>query len=157
MKEWLESTPVHDFMINVPWAFPASETLHFMGLTLLIGSLLVVDMRALGFFRAISHVQAHKLVPVAIFGFAINLITGLAFLAADPNRYFGNFGLRFKLILIVLAGINAILFEVLIYRKVRAGDVAVGDSTLAKVIAAVSLVFWFTVLILGRFMPYVEY
>lgn len=156
-KVWIESTGFHDFMINVPWAFPASETLHFMGLTLLIGSLFVVDMRALGFFRAIPFTEAHKLIWVAIAGFAINAITGTGFLFADPGRYVANVGFQFKMLFVALAGINALAFEVLVYRKVRAGDMSAAHGNLSKIIAALSLVFWFAVLILGRFMPYVEF
>lgn len=157
LAEAIKSTGLHQFMLDKPWAFPTCETLHFMGLTLLIGALLVVDMRALGMFRAIPFKQAHKLIWVAILGFSVNLITGTLFVFADPDRYFANVGFRFKMVFVVLAGLNAIAFELFVYRRVRAGDASAEDGVAAKVTSALSLVFWFTVLILGRFMPYVEY
>lgn len=154
---WLESTPINAFMLDTPWAVPAAETLHFMGLTLLLGSLLVVDLRGLGMLRMIPFEQAHKLIALAILGFAINAVTGTAFLFFDPSRYFANVGFLYKLVLILLAGINALVFELLVFRKVRAGDMSAQESMVAKVTSGLSLVFWFTVLVLGRFMPYVEY
>ena len=154
---WLESTPIHSFMIETPWAFPANETLHFMGLTLLIGSILVVDLRGMGMLRAIPFTHAHKLISLAIAGFSINLITGILFLFADPSRYFVNVGFRWKMVVVVLAGLNALAFEYFVFRKVRAGDPAAEFSMTAKVTSALSIVFWFTVLVLGRFMPYVEF
>jgi hypothetical protein len=155
--DWIQSTPIHEAMLDIPWAFPACETLHFMGLTLLIGAILVVDLRALGLLRMIDFKTAHKLIGVAIFGFAINLTTGTLFCFADPGRYFVNVGFQSKMVLIVIAGLNAVAFELLVYRRVRAGDAAAETSIAARTTAALSVVLWFSVLILGRFMPYVEY
>ncbi len=157
LANWIETTPLNSFMLNTPWAFPAAETLHFMGLTLLLGSLLVVDMRGMGMLRIIPFKQAHKLIPLAIVGFGLNLFTGLLFLFADPRSYFSNLGFWYKMAFIAAAGINALVFELLVYRKVRNGDVAAEDGLTAKVTSALSLVFWFNVLILGRFLPYTDY
>ena len=157
LSTWLQSTPIHDAMLDIPWAFPACETLHFMGLTLLIGSILVVDLRALGLLRMIDFKTAHSLIAVAILGFSINLITGTLFCFADPGRYFVNVGFQAKMVLVVIAGLNALAFEFLVYQKVRAGDAAAETSIAARTTAALSVVLWLSVLVLGRFMPYVEY
>lgn len=157
LSTWIRSTPFNSFMLNTPWAFPAAETFHFMGLTLLLGSLIVVDLRGMGMLRVIPFQQAHKLIPLALIGFGINLVTGICFLFADPGAYFGNLGFWYKMVFIALAGINALAFEILVYRKVRAGDLSAEDSLTAKVTSALSLVFWFNVLILGRFLPYTSY
>jgi hypothetical protein len=157
IRNFLDASPINDMMLNVPWAFPAAESLHFMGLTLLLGSLIVVDLRGMGLLRIIPFEQAHKLVPIAIVGFVVNLITGFLFLFADPRTYFANAGFWYKMIFIVLAGLNALVFEIFVFRRYRNGDTAIADSTLAKVVSALSLVFWFVVLILGRFLPYTEY
>jgi hypothetical protein len=128
-----------------------------MGLTLLIGSIIVVDVRGLGLLRMISFEQAHKLIAVAIFGFGVNLLTGILFLFADPSRYFANGGFRYKMVFVLIAGINALVFELAVFRRVRQGDASAQESAIAKITCGASLVLWFSVLILGRFMPYVEY
>lgn len=157
LRNFFDSSPINDFMLNTPWAFPAAESLHFMGLTLLLGALMVVDLRGMGLLRVVSFEQAHKLIPLAIVGFGINLFTGFLFLFADPRSYFANAGFWYKMAFIVLAGINALVFEIFVFRRYRNGDTAIAESTLCKVVSALSLVFWFTVLILGRFLPYTEY
>ncbi len=70
--------------------------------------------------------------------------------------YFANAAFWWKMALIALAGINALAFEIFVYRRVRAGDAAAEDSVLAKVTSGLSLVFWILVLVLGRFMPFTE-
>jgi hypothetical protein len=153
---WMITTPVYDFMVNVGWAFAAAETLHFMALTLLLGSLLVVDLRGMGLLRFIPFEQAHKLVPLAIGAFVVNVITGLSFVFSNPWMYFPNMGFWWKMLFIIFAGINALVFEILVFRPYRNGNTAIADSNLAKITSALSLAFWFTVLILGRFLPWTE-
>lgn len=157
IKAFFMNSPINEFMLNTPWAFPAAETFHFMGLTLLLGSLIVVDLRGMGLLRIIPFEQAHKLVPLAIVGFVTNLITGILFLFADVNSYFANAGFWYKMAFIVFAGLNALAFEFFVFRPYRKGDTAVADGLTAKITSALSLVFWFVVLILGRFLPYTEY
>jgi hypothetical protein len=157
VSNWIGTTGFNSFMLNTPWAFPAAETVHFMGLTLLLGSLLVVDLRGMGMLRIIPFEQAHKLIPLAITGFALNLITGICFLFADPDAYFGNLGFWYKMVFIALAGLNALAFEFLVFQKYKAGDLSAADGLTAKITSALSLVFWFNVLILGRFLPYTSY
>jgi hypothetical protein len=153
---WMITTPIYDFMVNVGWAFAAAETLHFMALTLLLGSLLVVDLRGMGLMRFIPFEQAHKLIPLAIGAFIVNVITGLSFVFSNPWMYFPNLGFWWKMFFILAAGVNALVFELLVFRRWRKGEKAVADSLTAKITSALSLVFWFTVLILGRFLPWTE-
>lgn len=156
IAEWLKSTGFHNFMTGNSWPFPAAETLHFMGLTILFGTLLVVDLRGLGFLRQISLQAAHKLVPIALAAFAVNLITGIAFIFADPDRYFINIAFRVKMILIVLAGLNALAFEFLVFRPAQAGK-PVEEGYIAKITSGASIAIWAMVIVAGRAIPYVEY
>jgi hypothetical protein len=152
----IETTGLHTFMTDTPWAFPASETVHFMALTLLIGSILVVDLRAMGLLRMIPFKAAHNLVVLAIVAFGFNVASGVMFLFASPELYFVNKSFWFKMLFIALAGINALAFEIFVYRRVAAGHATAEEGALAKILAGQSLVCWFTVLILGRFLPFTE-
>jgi hypothetical protein len=126
LSQWIENITIFGVspnatMLNVPWAFPAAETFHFMGLTLLLGSLIVVDVRGLGLLRIIPFEAAHKLIILAIIGFGLNLATGIAFLLADPRSYFANDGFWYKMTFILLAGLNAIAFEYFVSRRKAPG------------------------------------
>jgi hypothetical protein len=153
--EFLANSFLHDFMMEVRPAFPAAETLHFIGLSLMFGSLLLVDLRALGMFKSLPLITLHRLVPVAIIAFLINLVTGVLFVAFDPQAYFGNTAFLWKMVLIMLAGINALIFEVLVFRPLAAGDATIERGALIKFSAALSLLLWCGVLILGRLIPFV--
>lgn len=155
LETWLNSSPFHDFMVQVGPAFPICETLHFIGLSLLFGSLLIVDLRGMGFLKALPLIELHRLVPVALAGFAINAVTGFLFVAFDPAVYFGNAAFLIKMVLIALAGVNALVVEFMVFRPLRAGVAGVEDGMLIKVSSALSLLLWSGVLIGGRLIPFV--
>ncbi|NKB38372.1 MAG: hypothetical protein GKR93_14615 [Gammaproteobacteria bacterium] len=149
----IESSTLAQLMKQVGWLFPGAEIFHFIGLCLLIGSLLIVDIRLLGLADEVSMDAVYKFLPIAVLGFFINLLTGILFFFNDPFRYYPNIAFRIKLVLILLAGINALYFMVTAHRH---PDLASkGDSKL-KTVAALSLLLWFSVIVCGRMIPYVE-
>lgn len=153
LASWFESTWVGEQMRNIFWLFPAMETVHFIGLTIMFGSLLVIDVRVLGFGRFINMGSALKFIPIAIGAFSINLLSGIAFLCADPFRYFPNIAFQWKMGLIVIAGINALWFWFGEHDELK--QLADGEDAdfRAKVIAALSLAIWVAVIIFGRMIP----
>ncbi|MGY8788761.1 MAG: hypothetical protein ACKVKR_00390 [Pseudomonadales bacterium] len=157
LATWFESTWVGDQMRNIFWLFPMMETIHFIGLTIMFGSLLVIDVRVIGFGRFINMNASMKFIPIAIGAFSINLITGLAFLCADPFRYFPNIAFQWKMGLVVIAGLNALWFWFGEHQELK--SLADGEDApfRAKVIAALSIAIWVGVIIFGRMIPYVEY
>jgi len=156
LATWLESTWLHTQMVEKFWLFPLAETIHFLGLTIMFGALLVIDMRVLGVGRFINLKGAMAYIPVALIGFSLNLITGIAFLAADPFRYFANVAFQWKMALIVIAGLNALWFWFGEHKELL--RVADGQDApfRAKVIALVSIVIWLVVIVAGRMLPYAE-
>ena len=152
---WMENSLLTECVFSTGWVWPVAEIFHFIGLSVLIGSMLIVDLRLFGFFRSISIAATHKLWPWAVGGFLINLITGSLFLFGDPARYAANIGFQIKVVLIAVAGLNALLF----IWKVKPGMNSWGDGgkppVLAKSVAILSLGIWFGILLLGRLIPYV--
>jgi hypothetical protein len=142
-------------MVQNPLAFTAAETLHFMGLTVLAGALLVVDLRALGLLKRMPLIEVHKLVPFAIGAFLVNLATGIAFIASDPAHYFEDLAFKLKMALILVAGVNALVFEFLVFRPMLAGTPGVEQRAVTKITSGLSLALWAGVLIFGRLIPYV--
>jgi hypothetical protein len=154
LYDWMESTPINEVVMYYRWSWPALETLHFLGLCLLIGAVLIMDLRLIGFQRMIPLRAVHSLMPVALAGFAINLITGLGFLFGDPRLYVVNYAFWVKMVLVVLAGLNFLLF--LFKVEPRLARIGPHDATpmSAKAVGTASLVFWFGVLLYGRLLPY---
>jgi hypothetical protein len=96
------SSGVFDFM-NTAWAWPLAESLHFIGLSLLLGTIGVVDLRLLGFAKAIPLISLHTLTRSGIAGFVINALTGSAFFVSAPDQYLYNPAFQLKLLCMLMA------------------------------------------------------
>jgi hypothetical protein len=152
---WLETTWLHQWVVQNQLVFTAAETLHFMGLTVLCGSLLVIDLRGLGFFRQMPLIELHKLVPWALGAFVVQLLTGITFIASNPGHYFTDLSFQLKMALIPLAGLNALIFEVYVFRPMLAGVPGVETRAVTRITSGLSILIWALVLICGRLIPYV--
>ena len=151
--EWLQFSWLGTFVAENLWAYPTFETLHVIGMALLIGVLGLTNLRVLGYKPELPLVGTQELLPLAWGGFTVNMITGLALFSSDAVYFFGSWTFRIKILLIVLAGINAALLSRGIFREVASGsDVELPPS--AKWIAASSLVFWLGAVLAGRLVAY---
>ena len=89
-EAWVRATSLHEFVLAHSWMWPTMETLHYIGLSLLLGTVGLFDLRVLGMAKAIPPVALHRLIPFGIAGYAVNLLTGIAFFSAFPEQYFYN-------------------------------------------------------------------
>ena len=160
---WLTWPVVIRFMNHNPWAWPLSETLHFVGFNLLVGAVGMFDLRILGMAKGLPIASLRRLLPWGVFGFLLCVVTGLAFVlglnANVPNKVYDVLmtdpWLDLKLVFMALAGINLLAF----YQtgmsdavdSLRPGEDA---PTLAKVIAGTSLFCWLAVVYYGRLIPW---
>jgi hypothetical protein len=155
--EFIRSTQLSEIFRNqVEWLWPLCESLHFVGLCLLIGAAGFLDLRLLGFMKGVSLRSAKRFVPWAMVGFAVNLLTGLIFFISQPQQYATNLAMWFKVLFLLIAGVNAMLFETSYSDKLLALDPDAEMPMSAKVIGAVSLISWFAVLYFGRMLPYLD-
>lgn len=153
----LEASSLNHWIKMHSWVWPTLEMLHFFGLCLVLGSLLIVDLSVIGFARDISLRLVDKFIIATLIGFAINLITGALFVIGDPARYFVNIAFQIKILLILLAGLNALYFTLRVRPRIAAGAHNFRDLSLdARISTGLSLTFWTCIIVLGRFIPYVE-
>lgn len=153
---WMENTGLARFILETSWAFPTLETLHFIGLILLIGSIYIIDLRFLGVARAVPVQAVMRFLPVTAIGFAINLTTGIMFLFADPFRYYPNASFRLKMLAVLLAGVNALWFKYAVHEGIALAGNSREPAATARVIAGISLLLWTSVIVFGRMIPYLE-
>ena len=154
LLEWVKATPIGDFVRNSTWAFPALQSLHFIGMSLLIGVVGVIDLRILGVARGLPIHPLHRFLPLAFVGFGINLLTGIMFFCHDPYVYAYNPSFRIKMLLILLAGLNALWFRLGVFLDVDKWGPGIEASRLAKTISALSLLIWIGVITAGRFIAF---
>ena len=152
--QWLAATPASTWVNQSTWIWPFCETLHFIGLSLVIGITGFFDLRLMGFFRRVSISAARDLMPLALAGFAVNLLTGLVFLTGLPGQYAHNRMWWYKVGFIMLAGLNALLFETLLSAKLLALEPGADPPRTVKLVGLVSLGSWLAVLYCGRMLPF---
>lgn len=136
------------------WIWPVLEITHFIGLSLLLGGLIIIDLRLAGHFQAIPLSATHQLLPMVLLGFSLNLLTGILFFFGEPVQYSINIGFQIKMILVVLAGLNAFFYAWKIRPLVQNLDIDSPTPPVAKLVAYSSLALWGGVLICGRLLPY---
>jgi hypothetical protein len=130
-----------------PWAYPALEAVHLMGLALLFGGLVVFELRLLGLARGLDLAALGRLVlPLALLGFGLCALTGLVMFATQPQELLGNPSFRLKLVLLMLGGANAAWFH-------GRGGLARADRV-ARLQGLLSLGIWSAVIICGRWIAY---
>ncbi len=143
---------VGSFVTDTPWMWPTCETLHFIGLTLLLGVVFLVDLRVLGLMRGVSFASLHRLLPWAAIGFGVNVITGMLFFVGIPGQYIHNVSFYWKIGLAMLAGLNALYFTVLD----EPWSLGPGEEAplTAKVAAVSAMLLWVGVMYFGSMLPF---
>jgi len=140
--------------IGETWWFPLLESIHVIAATFLVGTILMVDLRLLGVAgRAYAaSVVSREVVPWTWGAFVIAVITGLGMFLSRADHYVINRAFQIKLALLVLAGINMLVFQRIGWREIARWDQAVVTTTHAKLAAVTSLVLWVGVLLAGRWI-----
>ena len=147
-------TPMGEFMRASSWAWPVFESLHFIGMSLLIGTIGVFDLRLLGFARAVPVGALHRLIPLGIGGFVLNMATGICFICATPDQYLYNAAFRWKVIFILIAGLNVLFFYTRIFRRLEAFSENTPPPLAARIVGGVSLGAWVGVMSAGRLLTF---
>src|SRR5436305_13178439 len=154
MAPWevfVRSTALHAFVqAHEPWLWPACETFHYLGLSLLLGTVGVFDLRVLGLAKGIPPAALHRLIPLGIAGYAANLATGIVFFFGYPEQYAYNSAFQIKLAFMALAGINVLVFYSAAFGEVRALGANADAPLRSKIITGISLSSWVIVLSCGR-------
>src|SRR5665213_621425 len=147
----LENTPMSAAIRDSIWLFPAIETLHLIGIVALVGSTSILDLRLLGWtFKKTSVAKlTHQALPWAWTGFLSQLITGFFMFASEASRVYVNPAFRLKMLMIVAAGINALIFHMT--TRTRVADPEDRSTPLgAKLAGLSSILLWFGIVIAGR-------
>jgi hypothetical protein len=140
------------FVLDNPWVWPISEVFHFVGLCLLFGVVLLLNLRLLGFIKGVAFADVNRLLPWGMAGLGINIVTGMLFFLASPEQYTQNSAFVWKIGVMMIAGVS-LLYPTMSDRA--RGLTAQGRAPLVgQVIAAGSICLWIGVIFLGRFLPY---
>ncbi len=149
----LEASPLGVLMRDSVMLYPLANVLHVFGVVLLVGSMILLDLRLLGRGRSLpAVVVARTLTPVAVTGFALLVISGVALFSADARPLWSNSVFQVKLVLIALGIANALVFRALWNRRLAEWDAAAPGPGRAQ--ALLSLLLWIGAMCSGRLIGY---
>ena len=143
---------VGDYVRDTPWTWIAAETLHFIGLSLLVGVILLIDLRVLGFMPQVPFSTLDRLLPWAMLGFALNVFTGMLFFAAAYGQYTNNPAFYWKMIFVLLAGANTLYFT---FDQTWATGTGRDAPLLSKAAAVSAMFLWVGVMYWGSMLPFI--
>lgn len=148
----LSAASVASFVNDRQWVWPAAETLHFVGLCLVFGVLLALNLRILGAMKALPFSALHGLLPWAMAGFGLNLVTGMLFFVSAADQYTQNGAFYWKVAFIGLAGAHFLYLTVFGRTwRLQPGDEA---PPIDKLVAVCGIGMWVGVIYAGRMLPF---
>jgi hypothetical protein len=154
--QWLENSQFGTAIHQSLWLFPLIETAHLFGLIVLVGATSALDLRLIGLSMKGEPVSriARRLLPWAWAGLTIQVLTGFCLFASEATRCWENTAFRIKMIMLVLAGLNALVFHQTAYRRVSNWDDAPITPVGAKVAGCCSILLWFGIVAAGRWIAF---
>lgn len=140
------------YISETPFVWVACEALHFIGLSLLIGVLLLIHLKALGVLKQVPFGAVDRLLPWAVLGIGLNIFTGMAFFVASPGQYIENVAFYWKLVFLLVAAANTLYF---FFDRGWATPPGSDAPVSTKVLAASALVLWVGVMYWGSMLPFI--
>jgi hypothetical protein len=154
--QWLEGSAFGTAIHQSLWLFPLIETAHLFGIILLVGATSALDLRLIGLALKEEPVSriAGRLLPWAWVGLTIQVTTGFCLFASEATRCWENPAFRIKMAMLVLAGLNALVFHQTVYRRVASWDEARVTPVAAKFAGCCSILLWFGIVAAGRWIAF---
>jgi hypothetical protein len=154
--QWVYNSEIGTGIRESIWVFPIIEGTHLLGIALSVGLLCWFDLRLLGLAlrdQPVSKVW-QQVMPVALVGFVLMFITGLLLFWAEAWTAYRSVHFWIKLVLLLLAGVNALMFETTAHRNMAEWDQAPVPPFRARMTGAISLILWTAIIVTGRTMAY---
>jgi hypothetical protein len=153
--QWIDGTRLNAMLRQSNWAFPALDTIHTLGIVLVAGTIMLVDLRLLGLgLRSVPMTQlVARIVPATLWGFGLMVVSGGLLFASEAVKMYHSPAFRIKVFLLALAGLNALMFHRTVYRDAANWEPSVAPVR-ARLAGLLSLVFWIAIIAAGRAIAY---
>ena len=156
VAQGIEASHIGTAIRESMWAFPILNLVHLLGLMVAAGTIVYWDLRllGLGLRRTAVSELGRQLLPWTWGGFGVMLLSGLLLAWCEAGRLYSNFFFRTKVVLLLLAGLNVLVFHLTVYRGVSAWDRARVTPLRARMAGALSLALWLGLIAAGRAIGY---
>jgi hypothetical protein len=154
--QWVYDTPLAETIRSNELAFPWLESVHVLAIALVLGSIAVADLRLLGIASVKRPVTQllNDVLPVTWIAFVVAAVTGIAMFMSNAVEYARNTPFQLKMLMLVLAGINMLVFQLITYRGVGQWDEARATPLGARFAGGFSLVAWVSIVAFGRWIGF---
>jgi hypothetical protein len=152
----LQATPFATEIRENDALFPWIESVHVLAITLVVGSIAIVDLRLLGWAsmdRPAARLTS-SILPITWTAFGVAAITGASLFVAKALAYSNNFYFQGKMILLILAGINMALFHALAGQHIETWSADTKPPIIAKIAGGLSLTLWILIVGFGRWIGF---
>jgi hypothetical protein len=152
----IENTPIGTGIREGAWSFSLIESTHALGIILMAGTIMILDLRLVGLTLRKERVSdiAQQVLPWTWIGFALMFITGSLLVWAETVKCYKSTFFRIKLVLLLLAAVNALAFHRTMYRAVSGWEHSEIPPPRARLAGLLSLTLWITIIAAGRAMGY---
>ena len=152
----LSETALSQAIQTTEWVIPAIQTIHIVAVAVVIPSILVVDLRLIGFGRQSIASVAHRYLPPVWLALPVLLVTGVTLIIAEPSRALQNWVFFLKMALLLLAAGITLLCQIPLRRDAGYWDAPGSRRRLARLVGLLSLPLWVAILFAGRWIAYVQ-
>ena len=154
--QWLQDLSWATDLRESEWMFPIVEGTHVIALALSVGTLMVMDLRLAGWLMRRERVSevSNQLMPYSLTGFTIMFVTGILLFCSQALKAYGSVWFQVKLAMLLLAGINALVFELTLRRTVTEWDTQQSPPFRASLAGIMGMILWTGVIAAGRTMAY---
>lgn len=155
---WLENTKVATSIRQSTWLFPTIETLHVLATAMVVGSVTMLDLRLLNIaYRDRNVREVHEeVMPWTRVSFIFAAIAGALLFSSSATKYYHNFTFRMKMLCLLLAGVNAAIFELSTYRRAANWEQETRIPLAAKIAGALGLLLWIGIVAFGRWTGFTK-
>jgi phosphoglycerol transferase MdoB-like AlkP superfamily enzyme len=154
--KWLYETSLAVMIRENESLFPWIESVHVIAITLVLGSIAIVDLRLIGWAsldRCVKRV-AEQTLPITWIMFVLAAASGIVLFISNALAYANNLYFQAKLVLLLLAGLNMLVFQYGIYQSVEKWGQSRRPPSAARMAGALSLTFWITIVVFGRWIGF---
>jgi len=156
LAERLKATPLSQAISGSDTLFPLLECVHVLAVVTVVGAIAIVDLRLLGLRARGRHIQEllHQFVPVTLAAFVVGFMAGALMFIAKPDTYLANGFFLAKMLLLALAGANAIAFHLIFNRALARVGPGVAAPLPARLSGLFSLTAWIAIIACGRWIGF---
>jgi hypothetical protein len=150
---WLEATALADWVRMSTEGYPTMIALHALGMAVMVGLSLLLDMRLLGWFAGIPYAPLQRFFGLAWVGFLINTVSGLCLFSAQATSYIVDWVFMTKMTLVLLGAVTAAILQNNVNHD-AAGWAETRPPGTVRAIAAIGIIFWLAAIVMGRLTAY---